>query len=538
MMSRPMSRSSSGQMLSPAHTGSDSASAAGMFPPGAGMPGSMQAPMSGGGMTPNLAALQAADAQQRARQTQIRQAMLYHQQQQQQQAQLQQQQQQQHQIQQQAQQQQAQQQQAQQQQQQHHQQHQHQQQQHHHHQQVLQGRQTPVSMSMSPPQSQAQARMSPEQQQQIMQTQAAARQMSPPGSQSGNGMGMGVNNMGMNNSGQTQVPLGMLNQPGSMGMPMAGQAGQVSAGMNTVANAQTLQQIANAGPAAMAAYQTLQNPQHAMVQYLNQSMPGFSSLPILEQMRRWQVMQTNMQQRQHRNQIMPNQMIPNQMRPANAGASGSGPSQMQRPEQASQVVVAPQMMQQAQRPAAPGMSMHGQPAGMPAGMAGMQNQANLNSQQRQLYLLQMQQAQQMRNQAIVGGANAGAGAGMNPSMMNPQMLAVAQERARIEQQQRFQLAQRQGSPLNPAAGGGGATDQYPPGLRSNPPLPGIARSTRSPSVSAELGGGTPRIGGHGLLGQPSVGAGIGSGSDEYHRALMQAQRNAQLHNFMPGAGQG
>ena len=80
--------------------------------------------------------------------------------------------------------------------------------------------------------------------------------------------------------------------------------------------------------------------------------------------------------------------------------------------------------------------------------------------------------------------------------------------------------------------------QYPPGLRSNPSggMPGIARSTsaRSPSIS-EMGSGTPRLVGRMLPGQ-------GQQSDEYHRALMQAQARSQMQQqqqqqgFMHGAG--
>ncbi|KAI5122158.1 hypothetical protein M0805_007057 [Coniferiporia weirii] len=553
MAGRPMSRG--GPMLSPAHSGSsggDPTSAGGMFATATAMSNASSMPM-GGGMPnsqnmqnlqnmqnmrdmQNLAGLQGADAQTRARQMQFRQAMMYQQQQQQHQQHQQHQQQHQHQQQQQQQQQQ-------------HQQQQHQQQQ----QQALQSGQTPMSMSMSPPQAQAQPS-----QQQIMQAQAAARQMSPPGAQTASGM-VGVNNvnmnsMGVNNTGQTQIPLGVPNQAGNMNMAMPGAQAQAGAGTAS-ANAQVLQQIANAGPAAMATYQALQNPQHPMVQYLNQSMPGFSGLPIMEQMRRWQIMQTNMQQRQlnqqnQRNQLMSNQMATGQMRQGNAGVSGSGPSQMQQHGQTPQINMSHQMQQQPltegmQFPNAAGMpnraagvvgmGMPNQMAGMP-NMANMANIANHNPQQRQLYLLQMQQAQQLRSAAAAAG-----NAGINPAMMTPQMLATAQERARLEQQQRFALAQRQGLPLNPAAASGGtgasSIDQFPPGLRSNPALPGIARSARSPSVSADLSGGTPRIGMRGLPGQVVPGSGAG-GNDEYHRALMQAQRNAQMQSFISGTGQG
>ena len=119
--------------------------------------------------------------------------------------------------------------------------------------------------------------------------------------------------------------------------------------------------------------------------------------------------------------------------------------------------------------------------------------------------------------------------------MNPQMLAAAQERQRLEQQQRLAMAQRQGSPLNPAANN--SQSQFPPGLRSNPAASvGIARTGRSPSVTSMgdmAGGATPRIGGRML-----------PGNDDYQRTVLlqqaqrQMQQQQQQQGFMQGQGQG
>ena len=145
-----------------------------------------------------------------------------------------------------------------------------------------------ANMSMGSPQRPTQGTPSPTRQQQMMQAQAAsARQMSPPGSAGGLGSGMG---MGMN--GTDGVASGQ--QSGMAGnMPQANMNANVngvstSSGTNMTLNSQVL---ASMGPNAMAAYQALQNPSHNMTQFLNQQMPGFSQLPMMEQMRRFQIIQ-------------------------------------------------------------------------------------------------------------------------------------------------------------------------------------------------------------------------------------------------------
>ncbi len=147
--------------------------------------------------------------------------------------------------------------------------------------------------------------------------------------------------------------------------------------------------------------------------------------------------------------------------------------------------------------------------------------AHLNPQQRQLLLMQQTQQFAQRGGTQQPGMQQ---PGMQPGMMNPQMLAAQQQQQRPQDLQRFAMAQaqaqaqRQSSPPNPNAGPGspavgsspaGHSDlqpSYPPGMQSNSlqaGVPGIARSSRSPSVS-EMG--TPR-----LSGGPGVMQGMGMG---------------------------
>lgn len=76
-----------------------------------------------------------------------------------------------------------------------------------------------------------------------------------------------------------------MSQSGS-NMNLNGMGG--NAGSNMSLNPQMLSSM---GPAAMTAYQILQNQQHQMTRYFNQQMPGFSQLPMMEQIRRFQLLQ-------------------------------------------------------------------------------------------------------------------------------------------------------------------------------------------------------------------------------------------------------
>lgn len=148
-----------------------------------------------------------------------------------------------------------------------------------------------------------------------------ARQMSPPGGMgpmNPNVMGAQPGQVGMNHAmGGAGAGAGMQMQMQMQGQPGMGGMGSAMGSMGSMSNMSTmgpsagmaaggsgpggsgggmpgatqhvLQQIVNAGPAAIQVYQQLQNPQNPMTMYLNQTIPGFSSMQIMDQMRRWQV---------------------------------------------------------------------------------------------------------------------------------------------------------------------------------------------------------------------------------------------------------
>jgi hypothetical protein len=105
---------------------------------------------------------------------------------------------------------------------------------------------------------------------------------------------------------------------------------------------------------------------------------------------------------------------------------------------------------------------------------------------------------------------------MNPTQMSPQQVAYAQQQQeRMREQQR--LAQLQASGMGTPQGSaspmpGGDTF---PALRSNSAIPGIARSTRSPSDGAQSPM-TPRV--------PTRGSSMGQ--EDYQRLMAQQQAQA------------
>lgn len=115
-------------------------------------------------------------------------------------------------------------------------------------------------------------------------------------------------------------------------------------------------------------------------------------------------------------------------------------------------------------------------ASNPQMMGGM-NMNNINTQQRQLLMMQQQQ-QQNHQQQMRGGSG-------NPAMMNSEAYAMAQERSRQEQQQRMSQANSPANIGSPPMSSSFSNDGNSfPALRSNSTIPGIARSTRSPSDGA------------------------------------------------------
>ena len=113
-------------------------------------------------------------------------------------------------------------------------------------------------------------------------------------------------------------------------------------------------------------------------------------------------------------------------------------------------------------------------AGHAMGNMGQINLSNLSPQdrQRQLMVMQQQQQQQQLHQRNQAG---GGGNSQNPGFMNNDQYALAQER--FQQQRMSQGSSSAGSPP------GGLVNDFPT-LRSNASIPGIARSTRSPSDGA------------------------------------------------------
>ncbi|CCM03978.1 uncharacterized protein FIBRA_06134 [Fibroporia radiculosa] len=269
--------------------------------------------------------------------------------------------------------------------------------------------------------------------------------------------------------------------------------------------------VTSMGPAAMQHLQTLQNPSHPLVQYLIQQVPGFTSLPLPQQLQHVSRAQALLQQRQRAAQQQAGGSTQNFMQPNMQSMSNTGMSSGQI-TQSSPTRVSPIAQQQSPMQGSSANSFpfpnHGPNSGADSRVQGVP-QATFNQltpQQRQLLLMQQQQ--------MMRGGNTS-----NASMMNPQMLAAAQEQMRREQQLMAQMnmSQNTGSPIP-----GGVDGSQFPALRSNPPVPGIARSTRTPSDSAPSPGVSQRISGH--------------SPDDLQRAMMMQQ--AQQRGIAPQMQQG
>ncbi|OBZ71869.1 hypothetical protein A0H81_08086 [Grifola frondosa] len=139
--------------------------------------------------------------------------------------------------------------------------------------------------------------------------------------------------------------------------------------------------------------------------------------------------------------------------------------------------------------------------------------ANMPSQQRQLLLMQ----QQMMRGANVGNVPNPAG-----MMSTPQMLAAAQERMRLDQRM-----SQMGSTHHAGSSMTGMEGNQFPALRSNPGVPGIARSQRTPSDSLPSPISQQRL--------------AGQMSEDQQRAMMMQQaqqRGMTPHMQNPGFAQG
>ncbi|KAH9950162.1 hypothetical protein B0H21DRAFT_27595 [Amylocystis lapponica] len=313
------------------------------------------------------------------------------------------------------------------------------------------------------------------------------------------------------------------------GMQQSTIQGQNIAGPSSMQlSQQQMAALSSLGPQAIQNYQLLQNPNHPIVQYLSQQMPGFSSLPIPQQLQSFQMAQMAFQARsQHQQQQRAAAQAQaggslqgfQQGGMSNFGAGGSGSSQIPTqggsPTRVSPVSHSPMQGQSSSAAGFPYTS-HGtnstaglDPRTMPQGLTQQQQAAfaSLNPQQRQLFLMQQQQ--------MMRGGN-----GSN-SMINPQAVAAAQERMRQEQQQRMaqaSLAHQSGSPMPGGADGG----QFS-GLRTNPGIPGIARSARTPSDSAPSPVNPQRL--------------AGQTSEDFQRAMLMQQAQRGMANQSAGFSQ-
>ncbi|KNZ76830.1 hypothetical protein J132_07016 [Termitomyces sp. J132] len=301
----------------------------------------------------------------------------------------------------------------------------------------------------------------------------------------------------------------------------------------------------------------LQNPNHPFLQYMLRNVPNFENLSIQQQMQKMMMMQAQLQRQQQAQQQMGHGQMSHmrkspmgQMHPsmqslgpqgghnANMASSNgvfSGGGGMGGPHPVSPIPPQSPMV-----PPNGGMfgmdGMGGGAGGMGGGggmsggmggaggmdMRGLPNNMNMNSLQptpRQLMLMQQSR--------VGGGAGGNVGAGPGGQMpgggvgvggpgmmMNSQQQQFIQEQNRIRQEQQHRMVQQHAQQQQQQAGAGGMMtpgspmvgDPTFPALRSNPAsIPGIARSTRSPSDGA-VSPMTPRAG-------PGPGSGLLAGSE-------------------------
>ncbi|GJE84801.1 hypothetical protein PsYK624_008770 [Phanerochaete sordida] len=281
-------------------------------------------------------------------------------------------------------------------------------------------------------------------------------------------MQQGLGDAGRQMSAGSQGGMGMPNMAGASSIPP-----------------QQLAALQQMGPGAVQCFQILQNPQHPLVQYMIQNVPGFQSAPPVQQIQQMQRVQAMMQAKSQQ-QRAANAQAGFPQGPGGMGVPNGSPTRMSPSGQQTP-------MQQQGGFQFPGGG--GQQNAMSLTPAQQANLANMNPQQRQLFLMQHQQQQQIMR----GGNNP------NSAMMNQQMFNAAQ------QQRMAGASPHIGSPM---LGGPGDGSNFPAALRSNPGVPGIARSARTPSDHAS----SPMT--------PQISQGRGGQMDDFQRAMM-AQRNLQ-----------
>lgn len=155
---------------------------------------------------------------------------------------------------------------------------------------------------------------------------------------------------------------------------------------------------------------------------------------------------------------------------------------------------------------------------------GNMNINNLSPHQRQQLML-MQQQQQQQSSRFGGNSAPPNSSMMNMNPMSPMNMNMNPQQTATFAAQHQQRMAHGGSPSHPSPGTDG---QGFPVLRSNSTIPGIARSTRSPSEAAPSPM-TPR-------GPPARGSSLGQ--EDYQRMMMQqqhAQAQAQVARGMSSA---
>ncbi|TFK74373.1 hypothetical protein BDN72DRAFT_955719 [Pluteus cervinus] len=302
-----------------------------------------------------------------------------------------------------------------------------------------------------------------------------------------------INQMDPQLAARRQAQMRAMQQQGARQMsPQAQGMGGMNPGANALAGSSNPTAVngnpgaANSGqPTPQQMYQMLQMPNHPFVQYMLRNVPNFQSMPVQMQVQKMLIAQNEIRHhqeqraQQNRNQ-MQNGMMPQQF-PQNANPMSPISHQSQAASSTNNVMYP---MGNAGQANAAGMDPRMMnPQGLPQGMN------NMSQQQRQLYLMQQQ---------------ARAGNNVNPAMM----MSPQQQMAYAAQQQR--LAQQGATPSHPGSPMPG-NDNFP-ALRSNATIPGIARSTRSPSDSAPSPM-TPRTPNRG----PSM------NQEDYQRMMMQNQ---------------
>ncbi|KAI0751210.1 hypothetical protein C8Q80DRAFT_1268487 [Daedaleopsis nitida] len=303
---------------------------------------------------------------------------------------------------------------------------------------------------------------------------------------------------------QMSPPSGM---PSGMSMPNV--AGPSSMPNMPQLTPQQMAMLSNMGPNAVQHFQILQTPNHPFLQLMLSQVPGFAQLPLQEKLQKMMLAQNMM--RQQRSQAQ-----------AAAGSMGGFPQGgmqggiVQHSGDGSPSRMSPVSQQSSMQPS----FSQGNTVGDPRSMMTPQQQqmlASLTPHQRQLVLMQQQM---MR-----GGGN------MNQQMMNQQQMM--QERMRLEQQRIAQAQAQaaavsgQGSPSNSMGSPVIDGPQFP-ALRSNPSMPGIARTARTPSDSVPSPVSQQRL------------SMSGASPEEQQRAMMmqQAQRGMVSHMQSAGFGNG